>query len=229
MEKEYNNQQFEIGNQLRDELANQTVDGRVMANFTVLLATVKILKDLLPFPFKYEELYAKSKEYILTQSELISISDELAEFFGMLEYLSLTHAIRINEDYLIKEDLHDIKVGRGDKSEVRAVSGKKLLFIRMAKVFPLYKESIRKQGLQGLDQQTIISYMKTHKAYIGDVKTARFGHDSTSAFVFDYTLLNITLKNEVDHHQATPTVPAPPSPKPNYGVQTELKDDGLPF
>ena len=62
-----------------------------------------------------------------------------------------------------------------------------VLYIKMPKIYPLYKESIRKQNKDGLDQQTILSYMKTHKAYIGQVKSIRFKEETTSAYAFDFT------------------------------------------
>lgn len=233
MEEKYNDMQFTIGNQLRDEFAEakKTIDGRVTGNFTVVLSTVKILSEVLKFPFKYEALYAQSKEYIIKQSELISISDELAEFFDMMAFLSLSHMIRHNEDYVIKDGLFDIKVGRGDKTEIKKLNGQKILYVRMAKIFPLYMEHIRKQGAQGLPQLTLISYMRTHKAFIGDIKTVRFGEDSTSAFAFDYDVLKITLKtdqatsyNQIQENKLSNV----PQATPSFGVQMEIDPD-LPF
>lgn len=235
VEEMYAKRQFEIGSKLRDEFADESVDGRVTSNFLVLLTIVDILKDSVRFPFTYENLYKVSKQYIISQSKMIQESDELAEFFAQIEFLSLQHAIVNGQDYKLESGKYDLKVGRGSETEIKKLDKVDVLYIKMAKVFPLYKETIRRQGNQGLDQQTIISYMKTHKAYIGNVKSVRFDEGSTSAFAFDYALLGISLaglgnedankptSQQVNHH--TPAI----QNAQQSDIDFEKEEEDMPF
>ena len=210
IEKYFTDKQFEIGSKLRDELAQHEIDGRVTGNFLVLLSVVDILKDVLKFPFSFDFLYQRSIDLIIEQSKMISESDELAEFFNQLVFLSLTHAINENEDYKLLKDMFEIKVGRGkDEKVIQLNPSTHVLYIKMAKIYPLYKESIRKQNKDGLDQQTILSYMKTHKAYLGQVKTIRFKDESTSAYAFDWLKLgNLPLKGlMIDESESQANMP----------------------
>jgi DNA primase len=194
IEDKFNTVQFEIGSIMKDELNSEIADGRVMKNYVVLLTCVKILEDSLKFPFTYEEFYKVAKEMILVQSTQIQESDQLAEFFKQLEFLSLQHMISVENDYKISQGIYDLKTGRGAKAELlQFKKPKNVLYLKFAKVFPLYKESVRRQGSNGLDEQTILNYMKAHKSFLGSIAVIDFNGQKTSAYAFDFDLLNISL------------------------------------
>lgn len=199
IEEEFNEAQIRIVSQLKDELQDEIQDGRVLKNFAVLIACMKVLDEKLKFPFSFDFFYKKSKEMIIAQSQQIQESDQLAEFFKMIEFLSFQHQIHIDEDYKV-EIVYDLKIGRKDKAQSLSWKRpKKLLFINFTKVIPLYKENVRKQGESPLREQDLISYLKSHKAFVGAVAVCNFKGKKTSAYALDFDMLGISLKGFDDN------------------------------
>ncbi len=69
-------------------------------------------------------------------------------------------------------------------------------------------EAHRKQyGKNGVDLVSLIHYVKHHKAFIGISQSTRFDTVNTSAYVFDYNMLNLTFQydqsSETDADDAT--------------------------
>ena len=205
IEDKFISTQYQLGSKLKDELKDFNADGRVMKNYGVLLTCMKILENSLSFPFTYDYMYEKCKELILSQSQRIQESDQLAEFFKQIEYLSSMHMIRVNKDYKLVKGVYEIKVGRKEKATVvQFAKPKNIIYLKFAKIFPLYKETIRKQGSNGLDEQTILSYMKTHKAFLGAVASVNFDGQKTSGYAFDQDILQISLEDlekESEHEE----------------------------
>jgi DNA primase len=238
IEKDYVNTEFEIGSKIRDEFisAGEFTEGRVVGNFVVLLTVVKILEDCIQFPFTYEDLYEKSKQFIISQSKLIEESNELGEFFDILVFLALTHQVINGEDYKFEPSRYDIKIRAGkEEKTVQFEKRKNILYLKMAKIHPLYVDTSNKQKKTPLDKATIFSYMENHKAFLGKVKTVRFSDSSTSAFAFDYDMLGITLSGctEEEANQPTSQHKTHYTKAINNAAQSELplekKDKDLPF
>jgi DNA primase catalytic core len=187
IEAEYSKANLKISNEYREELGVS----RVASNYLVLLTIYDVLKDRIKFPFSMQELMTATKKNILEQTIVLENSNELAEFFDSLVFLALDGRIHNMVDYKLDSGKNEIKVGRDGHS--KQLNNANILYIRLARIYPLYRKAVRDVGNQGLDQQTIISYFKNHKAFIGDVKSTRFNDGSTSAFAFDYDLLDINL------------------------------------
>lgn len=228
IEDQFNSVQFQLGSKLKDELHDCIADGRVMKNYIVLLTCMKILENSLQFPFTYDYMYEKCKEMILNQSQQIQESDQLAEFFKQIEYLSSMHMIRVNKDYKLVRGVYEIKVGRKEKATVvQFGKPKNIIYLKFARIFPLYKETIRKQGSNGLDEQTILSYMKTHKAFLGAVASVNFDGQKTSGYAFDNDILQISLedleKESIQEGSEKKEYSTPPI------VEVETVQEDLPF
>lgn len=186
---------FEIGSQMRDELRSSDADGRVMQNLIVYCAIVKLIGEQLGLPFSYEKFYNESKEVVLRQSAIIADSDQLSEFFKMLQFLILEYKLTPGEDFKI-EEIEALNVRNGSKgtSVVQFDKPTKVLHLNFSKTYPLYLQYYRLQRSEnGLPEVTIKSYMKSHKAFIGTPPAMRFAKQQTTAYSFLLERLPVNL------------------------------------
>ena len=239
IEEKYSDMQFEIGSKLRDELRELEPDGRVMQNYTVLCAVVKLLEKHLNLPFTFETFYKASKQAILRQSEIILESDQLAEFFKMLQFLIADHKVLEGEDFKF-EVTSQLNVRNGGKGTQPVMLPKetKVLHLNFARIYPLYlKETRNQKGENGIPDTTLKSYMKTHKSFLGTPPAMRFGKMMTSAWSFDIEKLPVALdlmnsKLELHgegNHQLQEASGNYHTPGITGSMQTSIGDDDLPF
>lgn len=239
IEDQYSDMQFQIGSKLRDELRELEPDGRVMQNYTVLCAVVKLLEHQLSLPFTYEQFYEASKQAILRQSAIIAESDQLAEFFKMLQFLIADSKIYEGEDFKL-EETHRLTLRNGSKGTETIVfdAPKKILHLNFARIYPLYlKETRNQKGENGIPDTTLKSYMKTHKSFVGTPPAMRFGKMMTSAWSFEIDKLPVSLdimnsRDEAHISSSTQSQEATGNyhtPGITNAVQQTLGDNDLPF
>jgi DNA primase len=221
----YPTAQFEMASQIKRDLQNQDFEGRVMQNWSLLMTIAKLMIDKLNLPFTFEEVYKAGLVNILKQSEQVSDSNDLASYWKMIEYLSFQHQIRVDEDYVVKEETQvSVRDGRDKVPPVVFAKPKKVLYLKLTKIHPLYMEAHRKQfGENGVPEQSIKSYIKSSKAFIGNSPVINFNGVKTSAYAFDYDMIGITLKGVDDHGHVPNPIPEPTVPG------TPETDKDLPF
>jgi DNA primase catalytic core len=228
-EENFKYESFEVETQMKKDLMNSRYDGRVLKNFSLLCAVYKIVGAKLNLSFSYKQLYDSALIKVVDQSDQIKDSDALAGFWKIVSFMSYNHMITINHDYKILNDKSGIRIrkGRDEFVDVNFDSPKKLIYLNLTKTHPLYLQEHRKQnGISGITEQSIKSFMKTHKAFVGIISAFRFEQSQTSAYVFDYEKLGISMK---EHYPATGadsnTEPTQAVPVP----QTANQDEELPF
>lgn len=204
--------QFEMASQIKRDLQNQDFEGRVMQNWSLLMTIAKLMIDKLNLPFTFEEVYKAGLQNILKQSEQVSDSNDLASYWKMIEYLSFQHQIRVDEDYIVKVETHiTVRDGRDKQPPVVFSKPKKVLYLKLTKIHPLYMEAHRKQfGENGVPEQSIKSYIKSSKAFLGNVPVINFNGVKTSAYAFDYEMIGVSLKGIDDSSENVPNVPMEP-------------------
>ncbi|MGJ1349002.1 DNA primase [Sphingobacterium siyangense] len=187
------------------------VKSRIQNNFCTMLTIRKLLDGMIEFPFSYDDFFEHVKRSIMTLSQRITESDSLAAFWKTMEFLLEQDMIIDGWDFKI--DVRDSvpliisrsEVGEdGKNTRVKTFEEpKKLLYVRMTNIHPLYMNATRQQtGKTGLNSETIATYMKEQESFIGTIKGVVFkmknGNSSTSsAFVFDYDMMNLNLEREV--------------------------------
>ncbi|MFD2961318.1 MULTISPECIES: hypothetical protein [Olivibacter] len=183
------------------------VKTRIQKNFCTLLGMVKILIDKMHFPFTYDQFFEDCKSEIIKLSSMISESDSLANFWKMLEFMVGQEMIEPGFDFKI-ETVQEVSLlisradvgpdGTNTKKQVFD-EPKRLLFLRLNSVHPLYLKEFRTQtGKTGLNYDTILTYMKDQPYYLGNNKSSSFRSKNgkstiTSSFVFDYDAMNVNL------------------------------------
>jgi DNA primase catalytic core len=181
---------------------NRNYSERLLMNFACIVSTVKLFKEYaydIDFGFDFEEFYDLAKKSIEDLSQKVTQSDYLASFWNLLSYMLETKQIEIGIDFLVK-DVRSliIRTSRTESKPIGFPNGKKILLLRLAKIHPLYLELYRKQfGHTGVQLSSLIHYLSNHRAYLGNVKTVSFENSKTSAFAFDYDLIDINLERDI--------------------------------
>ena len=210
IEKEIHKTYGELNKQLKKELKGSDYQERMLQNYVALLAPIKILWDQFTFPFSYESIYQNFKEAIIDSSDLIIESEGLQEFWRTLEYL------RDRQPFaLLKDNIHykvdtpltlNLQTRKGEKDFVWKNNDRvDVIYLRLNAIHQLYhKEVSTREGIEVIGENTLRNYFKSKKYYIGSVKSHRFEDTSTSAYVFNYTMmhengiLNLTRLQKLD-------------------------------
>src|SRR3546814_19569789 len=103
--------------------------------------------------------------------------------------------------------------GKNTKT-IRFEEPKRLLFLRIRNVHPLYMSSTRTQtGKTGLNEETIMMRIKEQPYFIGKNKASSFRSESTgkstvtNRYVFEYDMINVNLiRSEEDNGEDSKTI-----------------------
>lgn len=218
----YTTEQFEMNSLIKKDLSGQPHEGRVMGNWSLFMTIAKMMIDKLHLPFVFEDVYKFGLVNIIKQSEQIGDSNDLAGFWKMVEYLSFQGMIKISEDYVV-ETRTSLKIRESKDKEVTIDlgSGEKVIFIKFSKIHAQYMENHRKQfGENGVNEQSLKSYFKGNKTFLGAVSVVNFDGHKTSGYAFRFDMLGISLRG-VNEDRSVPNNSTPPLPSQN--------DNDLPF
>lgn len=181
-----------ISKKMKKELQGKDYQERMLQNYLALLAPVMILKSKFHFPFTEKEIWEQFKEAIIDSSDLIIESEGLAEFWRTLEFLLDTHRIATDKQFMIDRPM-EVKV-QGRKGEAdntwKNSATDEILYLRLNAVHQLYhKEVSTREGVDVILENTLKNYFKSKRYFIGSVKSIRFSDCSTSAYAFNYTMM----------------------------------------
>jgi DNA primase catalytic core len=224
---EFDDTLFEIVSKMKNDLQGQDYKGRIMDIFAVMACSGKIMAEKLHLPFSFDDIYKKCLEAIVKQSEQVSDSDAMRSYWKMIEYLSFQHQIRIGEDYVVKTETQvQIREGRKDPRYIQFEEPTQVLYLRLTKIHPLYLEFYKKQHSEtGVPEQSIKSYIKTTKGFIGNCPVINFEGSKTSAYAFVLDQLGLSLKGVNEEKEPDIQKATPPAPK----MVEEVVDADLPF
>lgn len=209
-EDSYHTVYSEITKSLKKELKNVDYLERTLQSYSVLLTPIKILWEHYNFPFTYEQIHHQFKEAIIDASDLIIESEGLAEFWRTLEYLldRKPFSLLIRDTHFVIDTPQKLnfQTRKGEKEmEWPNIERKQVLLLRLNAVHQLYhKEVSTREGTEVIGESTLRNYFKSKKYFLGAVKSYRFDDTSTSAYVFDYTMmyesgvLNLTRTEKQD-------------------------------
>jgi DNA primase catalytic core len=194
IEQEYEETEFRIMKDMKFMFQQSGIDynGRVLGNFVVLLAVVELLEDKIKLPFTSSKLRQITMKFVEKQSEAINDSDVLQSYWKMVEFLFLQGLIKYGEDFEIElKKLDELFYADSKKTErIQFDQPKNLLYIQFKKIHPLYMTEHKKQtGQNGTNESSIRSYMKSSKPFVGVCPSHTFESIRTSAWVFDYDIL----------------------------------------
>lgn len=199
---------------------------RIFNNWCHLSALWHIVSDHISLPMTSSDFQQLAYDNALYYSQFIRNSDTLSEFWNMVAFLLDQKLVAEGWDFRI-EVATEVKLRKGDGTEYTKTFAepRKLLYIRMGNVVPLYQTAYRQRtGEKGHTIQNLQHYFSNRDYYIGQVKAMQFSRwtydtveevipsngvaaerleahnknqkqiSNTSAFVFDYELLDCDLE-----------------------------------
>jgi hypothetical protein len=186
-------------------------DSRIVQNTMVPVTIYKLTADKLVYPFTYLELKTFAAKAIRDQYRLISHSKETSVFWDMMMFMLAQNMIKEKEDYVVKP-LNFIRVTKGGESkEVALDETTRVLYLRMAKVHPLYMKLHREQtGKVGMDKNSLLHYLQNLACYLGSNDSFRFGEYVTSCYIFNADMLT---KDGYDFERHIEDLTKPEDPK----------------
>lgn len=223
VEKGYVKTYADIINRFKKDLKAHDYQERMLQNYVVIMTPITILWQHFNFPFEYEELYQLCKNAIIDSSDLIVESEGLAEFWKTLEYLldRQPYPLLVKDTHFIIDTPIGLKLqGRKGEKEIEWTNDKRkrVLYLRLNAVHQLYhKEVSTREGVDVIGENTLRNYFKSKKYFIGAVRSHRFSDTATSAYIFDYDMMEASgILNLIRN-------------KDNFNPEPSEADDDLPY
>lgn len=213
--------------ELKEILKDKDYQDRVLQGITKLLVTYKILADKIKMPFTEEDFTAICVKTIIENSEQISDSNGVSEFWKTLEWLYEHGRLKEGLQFQISAD-KDVKILKDKDEEIYAnKAGEELLYLRLNSVHQDYvKEASTRDGVDVINETTLRNYFKNRTYYIGKINQKKFMGKNTSCYVFNYTQMkNATIINLDRQVQEQFPSSTPQAPIKKEGAD----DDDLPF
>ncbi|TXE18594.1 DNA primase [Psychroserpens burtonensis] len=219
---------------LKEALKDQDYQERIFGNVAMLLTTFRLLEDQINFPFTDNEVITLLKKLIIDNSEQISDSNGLTEFWSVITFLFERGHIQVEREFKIKKKLSFKITENRQKIEYKNVDRKNILFLRLKTVYQDYnKEVSKREGVDVIGQTTLRQYFKSRDYFIGLVGAERFGKASgESCYAFDYdAMVKLGLVNllEDDSIQYPDQDSSKENQKETLTPETLKEDDGLDF
>jgi len=193
---------------LRDfskEMNNSDIDERLFGNYSMLLATAKIMDGLNMLPFSLPDFREQCKSLLLHQYYILKGSDDTSKFWQVVEQLASSYIIKENEHYAL-------------------ASG--FIYIYIQDVYHHYVKAMNdRREMNILDKPTLENYLKSDtKAFVARVKKT-IGQKYSWAYQFNYQALDIDLIRGVDENEIRQKYV---SMNLEYKKEGELMNDGFP-
>jgi len=236
VEKNLHPKYNEISRRMKKDLEGKPYEQRVLDTYITLLAPMEVLWDKFTFPFSKDDMWKLCREAITDSSDLIVESEGLSVFWNILMYLvnkepyaSLTDG---KEFMVCKIKSLSLQTRKGEKDEVWVNDStplKRVLLLRLNMVHQLYaKEALQRQA-DVITEATMKNYFRSKKYFLGSIKSIRFGGVSTSAYAFDYEMMEAQGILNLDRYKKDDaTFEATTDDGPELPLNGEKNDD-LPF
>lgn len=195
--------------------AGEEVDSRMLANYSVPLTAYKLVHSISPLPWSYEEMITISRDLMSVQFKAIGSDDEVTVWWRIVAFALADRQLEHDKDVIVEEKssltIKPVNMpGLADRdTTLHWDKPLQLLFLRFERSHPLYLQMHKTQhSKQGLGQASLQHYLRYSKAYIGEVKSKRFGGHSKGAWVFDTARLPIELDLSAERGQYAFASPA---------------------
>lgn len=255
-----------ISAEMEELLDGKVCETRVFNNWLMVLSAYATLDELIELPWDSKEMLKLAVKLMLQQNGEMKKNDDLGHFWKVVEYLCGSNMLYDGGDFKIvytdRVKRRYMECGDWKEDTVVYQESKQLFYLTTSRVFSMYKSQCLREGDKPMPEATIEYYLKNSKAFLFETKKESFKkidpktglqevtrcmvngveqitgkkRTSTTAFVFDYSLLNISIEtgNEGDD-------PEPDRPKfSNEASQQEMsfpkqddyaqpEEDDLPF
>ena len=161
-EQNYASMFREVQKAVNAELSGQRCEDRIVNNWCVPLAALKVLQDVVP-TLPYDTLFQIIIEGIRKQSAECKTNGELGSFWNTVQYLASEGILIDTGDYTIKY-LTSLKT---DAVDCSWGVEKPILYMQTTRVFNLYRKEGRQAAEKVLPIDALKYYLANNAAYLG--------------------------------------------------------------
>ena len=161
-EQNYASMFREVQKAVNAELSGQRCEDRIVNNWCVPLAALKVLQDVVP-TLPYDMLFQIIIEGIRKQSAECKTNGELGSFWNTVQYLASEGILIDTGDYTIKY-LTSLKT---DAVDCSWGVEKPILYMQTTRVFNLYRKEGRQAAEKVLPIDALKYYLANNAAYLG--------------------------------------------------------------
>lgn len=140
---------------------NSHVEDRILKNWSVVLAALRVVTRKEELPFTYEKAVRTFAEMIKRQNGDVVAGNEVSDFWSVYQELFSSGVIEKDFDFQIKtvEEL---------KTTTQTVNGStKVLFMNPNRIFGLYAQQKRSANEKRLPKDSLKYYLKNSPEYLG--------------------------------------------------------------
>ena len=160
---------LDINKRLQEQYKGIITKERILLNTASILAIYKTMEDKLSFPFTYEQL----------EENMIAIANQQDKEFGK--------GLELQKFWELVEDCIDKTKTIETPNDFRLEDSNTMLYMRAGTFYNAYAKRYRDiYGQPGMDQKSLIHYLKNNKAFLEVKASFKFGNTTTSCLVFDY-------------------------------------------
>ena len=174
----------ETQNDVGNALGSEKGEDRIMNNWCVPLAALRVLQGIIP-TLTYEEMLRVTVDGIRKQNAECKTNGELGGFWNTVQYLVSDGELIDGGDFFIRF-LHHLKT---DVADLTWTSQRPVLFLQKTRVFNLYRKEGRQTNEKVLPIDALRYYLQNNSAYLGE-KVARFEVYKKGVPVYDQRKLN---------------------------------------
>lgn len=161
-EQNYASMFREVQKAVNAELSGQRCEDRIVNNWCVPLAALKVLQDVVP-TLSYDTLFQIIIEGIRKQNAECKTNGELGSFWNTVQYLASEGILIDTGDYTIKY-LTSLKT---DAVDCSWGVEKPILYMQTTRVFNLYRKEGRQAAEKVLPIDALKYYLANNAAYLG--------------------------------------------------------------
>jgi hypothetical protein len=218
-EKTYAKVFYEVDSDMKASVQGG-IDDRLIKNYSIVLAALKIVLADYPLAFTYEQAKLQAIINLEKQYKSMTSSNEISGFFKTLNYL-------FERGYIAeKKNFRIMMLKKMDKREF--AQPKQIFLLRWEGMFHAYAEIARKTGENPMMEESLKYYLETSLGYICAHKVRFEGIGVKSAMAFDYAAcealgLNLTrTDNGAEESDGLEEAPVEMPKGPSTVVATDL-------
>jgi len=218
-ENNYKKYVDKVNDEFRKRIKNATIETRTYNNWLTVIAAYATLQEQLELPWSFEGMMDLCVKFMIEQNKETGRNDDLGKFWKTFQYLISSNQLHQDGDYKViyatEATRRYMENGAWLKEEVKWKETKQLFYMSTSRVFSLYKTQCLHEGDKPLPESTIEYYLRNCDPFLFETKKESFKkidpktgyhekedssekkkYTSTSALVFDFTKLNLSLNTD---------------------------------
>lgn len=174
MVEHYESNLKDVKEELRASMETKFIEGRILQNWTVLLATLKTLDPFLQMPFTYKDALPIFIDGIESQNAAVKSSNEISRFWMAVESMLTDGKIESDYDMKLVFGREDFTLDKGTghaRKKITYSMKYDLIYLNPNRVFVEYAKlmkSTKDSKASVMSEESLRHYLQTGDEYLGD-------------------------------------------------------------